>query len=92
VGVDTATRIVQPRFYGDRPEAMRAALDEIRRLGGRFLVACRVQEGVCVALEQLDLPADQRDLFAPIPAELFRADVSSTQLRAAAQAKNASPP
>jgi hypothetical protein len=91
VGVDTATRIVQPRFYGGSAETMRASLDEIRRLGGSFLVACRVQDGVCVALEHLDLPVECRDLFAPIPVELFRADVSSTQLRAAEHVGKASP-
>jgi hypothetical protein len=91
VGVDTAARIVQPRFYGDDAEAMHAAMEEVRRLGGRFLVACRLQGGACLALEHVELPQGCHDLFVPIPAELFRADVSSTQLRAAAQLAKASP-
>ena len=36
VGVDTAERIVQPRFYGDSEERMLQALEQIRQSGCRF--------------------------------------------------------
>jgi hypothetical protein len=83
VGADTAGRIVQPRFYGDSVEAMRAALEEIRAAGGRFLVAGRVMGENFVELEQMEIPAEFRDLFMGIAPGAFRVDVSSTQLRAA---------
>src|SRR5207253_2225903 len=35
VGVDTAVRIVQPRFYGGSEEGMRTAMGEIRERGCR---------------------------------------------------------
>jgi hypothetical protein len=82
VGVDTAIRIVQPRFYGGE-EAMRAALVEMRRSGSRFLVAGRVVEGNFVELAQTDIPEEFRDLFIGISGEQFRLDISSTHLRAA---------
>jgi hypothetical protein len=84
VGVDTAVRIVQPRFYGDSVEQMCAALDEIRRTGARFLVAGRLVDGKFIGLEQVEILEPCRDLFTTIPAEKFRVDISSTQLRALA--------
>ncbi len=82
VGIDTAVRIVEPRFYGNSVEAMRAALAEIRRHRSRFLVAGRLAGEKFVELEQAEMPEEFRDLFTAIPAEMFRADVSSTRLRA----------
>jgi hypothetical protein len=82
VGADTAIRIVEPRFYGDSVEAMRAALAEVRGHGSRFLVAGRLAGDCFVELAQLAIPEEFRDLFEAIPCEMFRADVSSTQLRA----------
>jgi hypothetical protein len=78
VGVDTADRIVQPRFYGGEDEA-RAALAVIRASNCRFLVAGRVDAGSRFrGVESLEL-AD--DLFMGIAEAEFRADVSSTALR-----------
>jgi hypothetical protein len=82
VGADTAARIVQPRFYGDSPAKMAAALDELRRLGCRFLVAGRTDPaGEFVELSALSIPEAWRDLFVAIPKDHFRVDVSSTELR-----------
>jgi hypothetical protein len=84
VGADTAARIVAPRFYGDDAAGRDAALAEFHGRGCRFLVAGRADSGGrFVGLEDLDLPAAHRDLFADIPEAEFRLDVSSTQLRAA---------
>ena len=82
VGSDTAVRIVEPRFYRDSVETMRVALTEIRGHGVRFLVAGRLVGERFVELAQADVPEEFRDLFTAIPCEMFRADVSSTQLRA----------
>jgi len=82
VGADTAERIVQPRYYGDRAEDMLAALDEIARHGCRFLVAGRADDqGRFVTLAGIALPARFAGLFEQIPEERFRRDVSSSGLR-----------
>lgn len=82
VGADTAERIVQPRFYGGSEQQMAEALQRFRSRGCRFLVAGRVNsQGVFAALGDLNIPPASRDLFSPIPANLFRCDTSSTRLR-----------
>ena len=82
VGADTAERIVQPRYYGDRTADMLAALDEIARHGCRFLVAGRTDDqGRFVTLASIALPARFAGLFEQIPEERFRRDVSSSGLR-----------
>jgi hypothetical protein len=82
VGADTALRIVDPRYYGDIAQ-MHEALARIRDHANRFLVACRVDlAGKCVSLTDVPVPAAFRDLFAGIPTDLFRLDLSSTELRA----------
>jgi hypothetical protein len=82
VGIDTAERILQPRFYGDSETQLAQALERLRQRGCRFLVAGRVNAcGVYACLDGLNVPANHRDLFVSIPPEDFRRDVSSTQLR-----------
>jgi hypothetical protein len=82
VGYDTAVRILQPRYYGNRVEALEQALDEIRVRGCRFLVAGRTgEDGVFRRARDLPVPTKYRDLFERIPSRLFRKDISSTELR-----------
>jgi nicotinic acid mononucleotide adenylyltransferase len=82
VGADTAERIVAPRYYQNSAAAMGQALRAIRGHGCRFLVAGRAgADGRLTELHHLDIPEAHRDLFAAIPAEAFRVDVSSTALR-----------
>lgn len=82
VGYDTASRVLEPRFYDDDPARMVAALAEIRRLGGSFLVAAREDDdGIFHHAEELSVPDSFRALFKPIPAGRFRHDISSTELR-----------
>ena len=82
VGVDTAERIAQPRYYGDSEAAMRAALDEIGARGCRFLVAGRVNgAGRFVTVAEAPIPPEYRALFSAIPEAQFRHDISSTHLR-----------
>lgn len=47
----------------------------------RFLVAGRLQDGQFMTLGDLNLPAGFEHLFAPVPEEQFREDISSTGLR-----------
>ncbi|TMA43300.1 MAG: hypothetical protein E6J83_10405 [Deltaproteobacteria bacterium] len=82
VGVDTAARILEPRYYGGSAASMAAALDEIGRLGGRFLVAGRADSsGRFVTLADLAVPGPVAHLFEEIPEARFRRDISSTELR-----------
>jgi nicotinic acid mononucleotide adenylyltransferase/nicotinamide mononucleotide (NMN) deamidase PncC len=80
VGIDTAERIVQPKYYGSEAD-MLAALDEIRSHGCRFLVAGRREEDRFRTLSDLKLPSQARDLFDEILETEFRRDISSTELR-----------
>ncbi len=81
VGVDTAVRILDPRFYGDAA-ARDAALSTFAAAGCRFLVAGRVDAaGRFLGLEHLSMTSSHAKLFTGIPEETFRVDVSSTELR-----------
>ncbi len=80
VGIDTAERIVQSKYYGG-DAGMLAALNEIRSHGGRFLVAGRRGGNSFHTLPELALPQSLRDLFEEIPEAEFRCDLSSTDLR-----------
>ncbi len=82
VGYDTASRVLQPRFYDDDWNKMMAALREIQKLGCCFLVAGRSDdEGHFHEAEQLQVPESFAGLFEAIPASRFRFDISSTELR-----------
>lgn len=83
LGADTAARVVLPRYYGGSDEAMRRALAELRDRGCRFLVAGRRDGAEFLELGRLAIPAEFADLFEAIPEGEFRADISSTALRAA---------
>jgi hypothetical protein len=83
VGLDTAERIVQPKYYGGSETEMLAALDEIRSHGCRFLVAGRRDGDSFRTLSWLVLPPTVRDLFEELPESEFRRDISSTELRRA---------
>jgi hypothetical protein len=81
VGVDTAERIIQPRYYGGSADAMRQSLANVRDRCCRFLVAGRKLADRFQTLDDLAIPPEFAGLFEAIPAETFRADVSSTELR-----------
>lgn len=81
IGLDTAERIVAPRYYESSESAMRQALEEIRAAGCRFLVAGRSEGDRFRTLDQLSMPAGFRDLFQAVAESDFRLDLSSTKLR-----------
>ncbi len=81
IGYDTAVRLVEPRYYGGE-EAMHAALAELGAWGSRFLVAGREHKGSYHTLADVPVPHGFGFLFRGIPESSFRADVSSTDLRA----------
>jgi hypothetical protein len=83
VGVDTADRVLQPRYYDDSHEKMLEALASIVDRGCRFLVAGRVDEdGQYRKATEIDIPSQFSRLFTPIPGDRFRIDISSTEVRA----------
>lgn len=83
VGVDTAERVLDPRFYEGDTDQMHAALDHVKEMGCRFLVAGRRADGTYKTLADLAVPECHADLFEAIAEEDFREDISSTQIRSA---------
>ena len=81
VGVDTAERIVHPKYYGGGEAATREALERIRGAGCRFLVAGRMVGDRFETLADVAIPPEFAGMFTAIPVEEFRVDLSSTQLR-----------
>ena len=88
VGVDTAERIVAPRYYSGSVAAMDAALDELRAAGCRFLVAGRLCGNRFLTLADVAMPGQHADLFEEVPEAEFRVDLSSTELRNSAAAED----
>jgi hypothetical protein len=82
LGADTAARVLEPRFY-PTPGGLDAAMEALRAAGGRFLVAGRRSDARFLTLDDLALPPRHADLFEALPATAFRADVSSSEIRAA---------
>jgi len=81
IGWDTAVRLVDPRYYEDSHERMTMALEEMRAASVHFVVAGRTHEGQFRTIQAAHLPAGFASMFESIPEDLFRADVSSTELR-----------
>ncbi|XP_059655471.1 uncharacterized protein LOC132302581 isoform X1 [Cornus florida] len=81
IGADTAARLVKPKYYGGDYEKMLDILVGCKRTGCIFLVGGRNVDGVFKVLEDLCIPEELRDIFISIPAENFRMDISSTEIR-----------
>lgn len=81
VGYDTASRLVDPKYYGDSETSMLKAFEEIRNFGCSFLVAGRRSGGKFQTLQELTLPKNVVDLFAGLSEDEFRLDISSTEIR-----------
>jgi len=84
IGYDTATRLLQGKYYEEGEQGMVTALEEFRAGEHCFWVAGRLQAGKYLALADIDVPAGFAALFAAIPEEDFRVDISSTELRSRA--------
>jgi len=81
IGMDTAVRILEPRFYGGSDSQLRRALERIAAAGCRFLVAGREWDGRFRTLDDLAIPPSLAELFEAIPESEFRRDIASTELR-----------
>tara|TARA_B100000686_G_C16764606_1_gene960936 strand:- start:180 stop:1364 length:1185 start_codon:yes stop_codon:yes gene_type:complete len=82
IGIDTAVRLLDPRYYGENQEALMAALAEFDTYSCRFYVAGRLDDSAFATIRDLNVPQQFEHLFVEIPEELFRLDVSSTSIRA----------
>lgn len=83
VGWDTAVRLVDPQYHGGDESRMLRALSEVRRMGCRFLVAGRLDQGRFNTIDDIPVPAALADMFTAIPESTFRRDLSSTEVRLA---------
>jgi nicotinic acid mononucleotide adenylyltransferase/nicotinamide mononucleotide (NMN) deamidase PncC len=81
VGADTIARMGQQRYYASALEQV-AAINTLTEHGCRFLVFGRKSDQQFLTLEQLALPSALRVLCDQVLESDFRADMSSTQLRA----------
>jgi hypothetical protein len=81
VGTDTLRRIAAPQYYGNDPEACRAALQRMAQRGCRFLVFGRNMGTGFVRLSDLELPDPLPGICQEVSPEQFREDVSSTAIR-----------
>jgi hypothetical protein len=92
IGFDTAVRLFDDRFYPPYDavadteglgSATAVALEGIRREGCRFAVGGRIgQDGRFHTLSEIVIPPRFTDMFIEVPERDFRADISSTELRA----------
>lgn len=81
LGFDTAARLLDQRYY-DGEAGLTAALATLAAAGCRFVVAGRLAGQRFYTLADLPVPPAYAERFVAIPEELFRADISSTELRA----------
>jgi hypothetical protein len=80
VGIDTARRVLDPRYYPDGG-GLAAALDTIAGQRCSFLVAGRREGAHYTPASELQPPSPWREIFVPIEESRFRLDISSTELR-----------
>ncbi|KAK6115107.1 hypothetical protein DH2020_007376 [Rehmannia glutinosa] len=81
IGVDTAARLINPKYYGGDYGKMLEILSGCKNTGCVFLVGGRNVDGDFKVLDDFDIPGELRDMFVPIPPEKFRMDISSTEIR-----------
>jgi hypothetical protein len=91
-GYDTAVRLFDDRYYPEyQPEtdpdktgsATLTAMSEIRRNDCGFIVAGRVTDGGFKTVRDIEVPEGYESMLQEIPTDVFREDVSSTEIREA---------
>ncbi|KAK7343426.1 hypothetical protein VNO77_12161 [Canavalia gladiata] len=81
IGADTAVRLINPKYYDGDYNKMLKVLIGCKETGCTFLVGGRNVDGVFKVLDDIDVPEELQDMFVSIPAEQFRMDISSTEIR-----------
>lgn len=80
VGWDTAKRLLEEKYYNNQSH-MWESLAYILANGNQFYVAGRVNEDGFNSKSDLVIPRVLDDLFVGISEDLFRLDISSTEIR-----------
>tara|TARA_B100001142_G_scaffold329247_1_gene391899 strand:+ start:878 stop:2020 length:1143 start_codon:yes stop_codon:yes gene_type:complete len=80
VGWDTAKRILDPKYYLDAQD-MCKKLAHMLANGNTFYVAGRLNQGKFNGINDLIIPSGLEGLFIGISENLFRSDISSTEIR-----------
>lgn len=81
VGIDTLIRIADEDYYDENVTLRDDALDHIADCGCRFLVFGRAFDDEFVTLDDLGLPPALTAICDGVSEDVFRADVSSTEIR-----------
>nr|GLL32223.1 uncharacterized protein LOC109160899 isoform X1 [Ipomoea trifida] len=81
IGADTAVRLINPKYYGNDYGKMLEILIGCKNTGCTFLVGGRNVDGAFKVLDDFEIPEELKDMFISIPAEKFRVDISSTEIR-----------
>ena len=85
IGVDTAVRLFDKKYYSNSATEMLLALQQMRERDCDFLVAGRVDGDTFRTLADVRIPDGFEPMFTAIPESAFRSDISSTEIRAAAE-------
>ena len=83
IGVDTMSRLLDPKYYDGSMARMMSSMQEMRHLCCSFLVAGRVDADGFKTLRDIEVPADLAGMFTEVPESVFRQDISSTEIRVA---------
>ena len=81
IGYDTASRLLNPKYYENDKRSMFTSLHEIEANGCDFLVAGRVDAGSFRGLDDVEVPIRFKDMMVGIPETTFRVDQSSSEIR-----------
>jgi len=81
LGADTAIRLANLWYYNGDLTARATALEQVRAHGCRFLVFGRLVRDVYRGLDELGLPEEWLSLCMGVSEEMFRMDISSSELR-----------
>ena len=92
IGVDTAVRLFDKKYYGSSETEMLLALQQMREQRCDFLVAGRVDGDTFRTLADVSIPDGFAPMFTAIPESAFRSDISSTEIRAAGASGSRSAP
>jgi len=80
IGADSVERLLDPRWYGGKSEAVIDMLSEFERLGTRFYVFGRDSGNGMVRMSDIPVIGHFKSLFIEMPDNKFK--ISSSQLRA----------
>ena len=81
VGADTLRRIASPCYHNGDAAACRASHERLAVAGCRFLVFCRLADGKLLRLADIEMSDTLKSICREVPPDVFRDDVSSTELR-----------